>query len=153
MGGAAGRWFAGGGAGRSAGGALGGGAIGLVAKLVVTAEATVAVVEAGVAALATAVCVGGIISVTSLEVIARGGGGGGGIRRAAAALGEFRALGECCVSVINPVIGERWAVLRWARSLRVTRKGSRRRSIIQVSHNRNGCTTRSPKQINRGSYH
>ena len=106
MRGAAGRWFAGGGAGRAAGGALGGGAIGLVAKLVVTAEATVAVVEAGVASLATAVCVGGIISVTSLEVIARGGGGGGGIRRAAA-LGEFRALGECCVSVINPVIGER----------------------------------------------
>lgn len=113
IGGAAGRWLAGGAAGRAAGGVLGcvpgGGAIGLVAKLeftVVTAEATVATVEAGgavgvAAALAIPAGAGGIMSVTSLEDVARGGGGGGGIRKA----GEL--LGKCCVSVIDPVIGER----------------------------------------------
>ncbi len=125
MGGAAGRLLAGGGAGRAAGVSdVLGGAIGLVAKLeftVVTAEATVAVVAAGIeagmaagmaAAFAVPVGAGGIISVTSLEVVARGGGGGGGggIRKAAGLLGNCWALGECCVSVIDPVIGERWAV-------------------------------------------
>ena len=135
-GGAAGR-EAGGAAGDPAGGTLGrapgGGAIGLVAKLefiVVTAEATGAVVEAIVAAgmaagiaaaLADPAGAGGIMSVTSSEAIARGGGGGG--IRETAGLGKCWALGKCCVSVIDPVIGERWAVSGWGALLRRSRKG------------------------------